>query len=99
MFTLFNGVGGLAMIGTQEIMIIAGVAVLLFGGSKIPELMRGMGQGIKEFKSAANEAADASQAANAPTPPLAQVKAVPQTIGQEVKAVQHEVTEALATAA
>lgn len=47
----------LAMIGSNEILIIAGVAVLLFGGSKLPELMRGMGQGIREFKSAANEAA------------------------------------------
>jgi sec-independent protein translocase protein TatA len=39
-----------AYIGTQEILIIAGVAILLFGSSKIPQLARGMGEGIREFK-------------------------------------------------
>ncbi len=42
----------LAMIGHTEIIIIAVILVLLFGGRKIPELMRGLGKGIKEFKSA-----------------------------------------------
>lgn len=37
-------------IGTPEIIIIVVVIVLLFGGRKIPELMRGVGKGIKEFK-------------------------------------------------
>jgi sec-independent protein translocase protein TatA len=37
-------------IGTPEIIIIVVVILLLFGGKKIPELMRGMGKGIKEFK-------------------------------------------------
>jgi sec-independent protein translocase protein TatA len=39
-------------IGFMEILLILVVIVLLFGGRKIPELMRGLGQGIKEFKKA-----------------------------------------------
>lgn len=40
----------LAALGTPEILIILVVVLLLFGGKKIPELMRGLGQGVKEFK-------------------------------------------------
>lgn len=36
--------------GTQEILIVLGVVILLFGGKKIPELMRGVGKGMGEFK-------------------------------------------------
>lgn len=39
-------------LGATEIILIIAVILLLFGGKKIPELMRGMGKGIKEFKSA-----------------------------------------------
>ena len=42
-------------IGTPEIIIIVVVIVLLFGGRKIPELMRGLGKGIKEFKEGVSE--------------------------------------------
>ena len=42
------------MIGTTELILIASVALLLFGGKKLPELMRGMGQGIKSFKEGLN---------------------------------------------
>ena len=45
----------LLFIGSQEIIIIAVIILLLFGGRKIPELMRGLGSGIKEFKQAAKE--------------------------------------------
>jgi sec-independent protein translocase protein TatA len=37
-------------IGTTELILIAAVALLLFGGKKLPELMRGLGRGVKEFK-------------------------------------------------
>ncbi|OPZ99057.1 MAG: Sec-independent protein translocase protein TatAy [Bacteroidetes bacterium ADurb.Bin408] len=40
------------MIGTQEIIVIFLIVLLLFGGRKIPELMRGLGRGLKEFKDA-----------------------------------------------
>ena len=42
------------MIGTPEILVIAVVVLLLFGGRKIPELMRGLGRGMREFKDAMN---------------------------------------------
>ena len=41
-------------IGTQEILIIALIILLLFGGKKIPELMRGLGKGVKSFKDGMN---------------------------------------------
>lgn len=43
------------MIGTQEIIIILLIVLLFFGGRKIPELMRGLGKGMKEFKDAQKE--------------------------------------------
>ncbi|MBQ2008529.1 MAG: twin-arginine translocase TatA/TatE family subunit [Alistipes sp.] len=45
-------VGG---IGTSEILLIVFVLLLLFGGKKLPELMRGLGRGIRDFKDAVNE--------------------------------------------
>lgn len=45
-------IGGL---GTPEILIIALVVLLLFGGRKIPELMKGVGKGIRSFKKGMNE--------------------------------------------
>lgn len=45
----------LGMFGTQEIIIIAIVVILLFGAKKIPQLMRGVGTGIKEFKDGMKE--------------------------------------------
>jgi len=44
----------LAALGTQEIVIILLAILLLFGGKRIPELMRGLGQGVKEFKDGQN---------------------------------------------
>ncbi len=42
-------------IGLPEILVILAVVLLLFGGKKIPELMKGLGSGIKEFKNAAKD--------------------------------------------
>ena len=42
------------MIGYGQLLIIVFVVILLFGGAKIPELMRGMGRGVREFKDAMN---------------------------------------------
>ena len=46
---LFFGLGG------QEVLLIALVVLLLFGGAKIPELMRGLGKGVKSFKEGMKE--------------------------------------------
>lgn len=45
----------LGMFGPWQIVLIVVVVLLLFGGRKIPELMRGLGSGIKEFKDASRE--------------------------------------------
>ena len=42
-------------IGTQELLIICVIVLLLFGGKKIPELMKGLGKGVKSFKDGMNE--------------------------------------------
>jgi sec-independent protein translocase protein TatA len=43
-------------LGFQEILVIALIVLLLFGGKKIPELMKGLGKGVKSFKEGMNEA-------------------------------------------
>lgn len=45
----------LLFIGTTELLLIGGVALLFFGGKKLPEMMRGLGQGVKQFKEGMNE--------------------------------------------
>jgi sec-independent protein translocase protein TatA len=45
-------------LGFQEILVIALIILLLFGGKKIPELMRGLGKGVKSFKDGMNEVTD-----------------------------------------
>ncbi|MCZ2153358.1 MAG: twin-arginine translocase TatA/TatE family subunit [Bryobacterales bacterium] len=42
-------------IGVWELMVILGIAVLLFGGKKIPEIAKGLGEGIRNFKTAVKE--------------------------------------------
>lgn len=42
-------------IGMPEILVIALIVLLLFGGKKIPELMKGLGKGVKSFKEGMNE--------------------------------------------
>ena len=45
----------LLLIGTTELLLIAGVALLIFGGKKVPELMKGLGKGVQSFKQGMNE--------------------------------------------
>lgn len=46
------------MLGTQEILVIALIVLLLFGGKKIPELMKGLGKGVKSFKDGVSGVSD-----------------------------------------
>ena len=48
----------LGMLGPWQIALIVAAVLLLFGGKKIPELMRGLGSGIKEFKDATKDDED-----------------------------------------
>lgn len=57
------------MIGAPQIILIVVVILLLFGGRKIPELMRGLGSGIKEFKDASKDDADDNPNVNNPKVP------------------------------
>lgn len=45
----------LLFIGSTELLLISGIALLLFGGKKLPEMMRGLGQGVREFKKGVND--------------------------------------------
>ncbi|MGF1586895.1 MAG: twin-arginine translocase TatA/TatE family subunit [Bacteroidales bacterium] len=47
-----------AMVGPWQIVLIVVIILLLFGGKKIPDLMRGLGEGIKEFKKATSKEED-----------------------------------------
>ncbi len=51
MNTMFNTLLVFGL-GTSEIIVVALILLLLFGGKKIPELMRGLGRGVKEFNNA-----------------------------------------------
>ncbi|HLV62196.1 twin-arginine translocase TatA/TatE family subunit [Galbibacter sp.] len=52
----------LGIVGPWQIAIVVILVLLLFGGKKIPELMRGLGSGIKEFKDATKEEDEAAKA-------------------------------------
>ena len=52
----------LVMIGGPQVILIIAVVLLLFGGRKIPELMRGLGKGIREFNSARADLKDELEA-------------------------------------
>ncbi len=51
----------LAFIGTTELLLIAALALLLFGGKKLPELMRGLGKGVREFKEGVKEVSNITE--------------------------------------
>jgi len=65
MFALFNLGGG-------EIILILALVLILFGAKKLPELAKGLGQGIKEFKKATREVTDEIQTSMEETPPAPQ---------------------------
>ncbi len=60
-----------AMLNTPEIFLILAVVLVLFGAKKLPELARGLGQGLKEFKKASRDMTDEIQASinEEPAPP------------------------------
>lgn len=54
----------LLFIGSTELLLIGGIALLLFGGKKLPEMMRGLGQGVREFKKGVNDAKETDENPN-----------------------------------
>jgi len=61
-------------LGTTELLLIALAVLLFFGGRKIPELMRGMGKGIKSFKEGMDGIDDELKKPSDKTPPADQAK-------------------------
>lgn len=51
----------LLMLGTGELLLIGAAVLLLFGGKKIPELMRSLGQGVRNFKEGMNDITEPSK--------------------------------------
>lgn len=51
----------LLFIGTTELLLIGGLALLLFGGKKLPEMMKGLGQGVQSFKKGMKEPIEEEQ--------------------------------------
>lgn len=70
---------GFLGLGGPEVIIILAVMLLMFGGSKLPELAKGLGKSIKEFKRATQETDEPAPpaAVTAPTPPAAAVHVQP----------------------
>ena len=60
----------LAALGAMEITLIVLAVLLLFGGKKIPELMRGLGKGMKEFKDGKDGVDDGANSTNNENKPL-----------------------------
>ena len=54
----------LLFIGTTELLLIGGLALLLFGGKKLPEMMKGLGQGVQSFKKGMSEPLEDEQEEN-----------------------------------
>jgi sec-independent protein translocase protein TatA len=75
-----NPVFAMFGLGGGEIVLILAVVLLLFGAKKLPELARGLGQGIKEFKKASNEVTDELQRSmdEPPNPPAPRSKLPPE---------------------
>lgn len=57
------------MIGTSELLLIAALVLLLFGGKKLPEMMKGLGQGVRSFKDGMNEVTGRKETTSSETSP------------------------------
>jgi sec-independent protein translocase protein TatA len=68
-----------AMLGWPEIMGILVIVLVLFGAKKVPELMKGLGSGIKEFKKATRDVQDEVQRAIDEEPPTKPIPSKPET--------------------
>lgn len=78
-----NAMLGIFSLGGGEVFVILFVILMLFGAKKIPELARGMGQGIKEFKKATREVTDELSSAMEENPAPQQKKIPAATVPTE----------------
>ena len=70
---------GLLNLGGGEIILILAIVLILFGAKKLPELAKGLGQGIREFKKATNHASEGLREAIAENPPIVTRRLPPAT--------------------
>ena len=80
-----NTMLGIFNLGGGEIILILAVVLILFGAKKIPELAKGLGQGIKEFKKATNEVTSEIEHAMHETPAPPQKKLPSNTVASEAE--------------
>lgn len=80
MYTLYLFVGGL---GGWEVLLIVTLVVVLFGAKKIPELARGLGTGLREFKSATREMVEEKEENKQPEQKKAEVPAQEKPVHEE----------------
>jgi sec-independent protein translocase protein TatA len=73
-----------AMLNTPEVIAILALALIIFGAKKLPELARGLGQGIREFKKSSREITDEIQAAVDVDAPPPAPKRITDTTGSTV---------------
>jgi sec-independent protein translocase protein TatA len=72
-------------LGMQELIIILVIALLVFGANKLPEIGRGLGRGIREFRKASSELTDAQEETEEPSKPPAVTQAEPAAGEEEEK--------------
>ena len=72
-------------LGMQELIIILVIALLVFGANKLPEIGRGLGRGIREFRKASSELTDGPEETEEPAKPPAVAKAEPAAAEEEEK--------------
>jgi sec-independent protein translocase protein TatA len=87
MFGLFNLGGG-------EIILILALVLILFGAKRLPELAKGLGQGIKEFKKATHNASEGLREAMAESPPTTPRRLAPATTSSTAPESSHVPPEA-----
>ncbi|MDV2504196.1 MAG: twin-arginine translocase TatA/TatE family subunit [bacterium] len=83
-------------LGMQELIIILVIALLVFGANKLPEIGRGLGRGIREFRKASSEltgGAEEAEEAEEPAKPPAVAKAEPAAAEEEEKKMVDSPTE------
>ncbi len=80
-------------LGMQELIIILIIALLVFGANKLPEIGRGLGRGIREFRKASSELTDVPEEAEEAEEPPAVAKAEPAAAEEEEKKMVDSPTE------
>ena len=93
-----NAMFGLFNLGGGEIILILALVLILFGAKKLPELAKGLGHGIKEFKKATREVTDeiehsVSDNHYTPPPPTPPAKQISETAPPETAAATPQSTE------